>query len=784
MKYKLFPPFLFLLFSIQCFSQTKPIDALNSRSDSFDVIHQHINLKIDSIPSKVLQGNCTSTIVCKLNAPQYIDFDLYKLSVDSVLINGIPINYNYTSPLLRCFSTTPFSVNDTFKVSIFYRGIPSLDPSGWGGFYFTNAAGGYAYNLGVGFQNNPHNFGSAWFPCFDSFKERSTYTFEITTASTHMAVCSGTKTNQILLPNNRIKWHWNQNQPIPSYLVGLAVGPYLYVQDSLKIGNRNIPIGIGAAPSDILKLTASFKNLKNAIFTFDSLFGNYSFDKVGYSIVPFNNGAMEHASNIAYPRYAIDGTLLNEALMAHELAHMWWGNTVTCSTPEDMWINEGMARYCEMLFLENVYSRKKYIEEVNKNHKNVLLNAHIKDGAFLPVSGIGHSNTYGDHVYNKGADISHSLRTYLTDTTYFRVLKDFIKQNQFKDVSTDDLNSFILANSSLNTTNFFADWVKNPGFMSMRIDSTKSVPLATMQWQNTCYYSQHLRKTTRYYSNIPYTISFFGANGERNDFRLDIKSKNDSSEHFTLFKPVFIALDYDQLLSDGITDDTITVRNVGSNVLNNSAITINTNSIINSAFIRAEHFWAPADSFNAPTNITVSKSHFWKIDGIWDTTFNASTIFEYNANPANGNLDEDLLPSFSEDSLVMLYRKTISDVWSIQNSYHNIGSMNDKRGFFTISNLQKGEYTFGGRKTLTKILDSKINLNMNYIIKCENSNWCLNSSEENNIKSYLLFDLNGKIIASKQNSTTIETQQLQKGVYFVQLNFQNSSIVYEKLIVY
>ena len=113
---------------------------------------------------------------------------------------------------------------------------------------------------------------------------------------------------------------------------------------------------------------------------------------------------MEHATNIAYPRYAIaNGDKTSETLFAHELAHHWWGNTITCKTQEDMWLNEGWASYSERLFLEAVYGKKAYEDDIEANHHSVLQFAHVLDEAVLPVSGIGHANTYGRHVYDKGA---------------------------------------------------------------------------------------------------------------------------------------------------------------------------------------------------------------------------------------------------------------------------------------------------------------------------------------------------------------------------------------------
>ena len=158
-----------------------------------------------------------------------------------------------------------------------------------------------------------------------------------------------------------------------------------------------------------------------------------------YNCVPFNGGAMEHACNISYPLFAIDGTLDREDLMAHELAHHWWGNNITCKTQEDMWINEGWASYSEKLFNEYVYGKARYRQKVEETHRNVLQFAHITDGSVLPVSGVDHGNTYGRHVYRKGADIAHTLRFYMGDTAFFKAIKSIMSTNNFGNMDSKEL---------------------------------------------------------------------------------------------------------------------------------------------------------------------------------------------------------------------------------------------------------------------------------------------------------------------------------------------------------
>ena len=152
---------------------------------------------------------------------------------------------------------------------------------------------------------------------------------------------------------------WVLNEEIPTYLASVAVARYRQVNWSINALDGTKPITLVSAGTDTTAMKNGFVNLKDCINGFENYYGPYKWNRFGYCLVPFNSGAMEHATNIAYPR-AVAGNLAYEAeLMAHELSHHWWGDLVTCETQEDMWINEGMATFSSYMFLEWKYGKNK-----------------------------------------------------------------------------------------------------------------------------------------------------------------------------------------------------------------------------------------------------------------------------------------------------------------------------------------------------------------------------------------------------------------------------------------
>ncbi|MEM9025246.1 MAG: M1 family metallopeptidase, partial [Bacteroidota bacterium] len=332
------------------------------------------------------------------------------------------------------------------------------------------------FNLGVGFDANPHNYGRVWFPCFDNFVERATYDLFFTTSNGRVATSNGALIAEQDLGNGLLQRHWRMDEAIPTYLTCVAVSNYATVAQTFNGINGPVPIRLYAPAGDTNAVKNSFQNLPDALEAFETAFGPHRWNKVGYSMVPFGSGAMEHASNIAYPLSAANGSLAQETLMAHELAHSWWGNLVTCETAGDMWINEGMASFLELVFLEHVYGRDRYISTVNSDHLSLLRYAHHQEGGFRSLTNMPHEYTYGDHTYVKGSIVAHTLRGYMGDAQFYPALRTFLDNNQYQSVNATQLRDELSATSGMDLTDFFDGWVLNGGWPHFAIDSFRVNP--------------------------------------------------------------------------------------------------------------------------------------------------------------------------------------------------------------------------------------------------------------------------------------------------------------------
>ena len=668
----------------------------DTRSDSIDIRNTVLLLNITDFGAKEISGTAAIRFTARVDGISEIRLDLLNMTINQVS----PIDsltWAYDGSLLKINWDTPLNAGQEKQIQIDYHGKPVQDASGWGGFYWQ---GDYAYNLGVGFAADPHTYGRAWFPCFDNFVERSEYFFRITTPADKPAYCNGTLLSQGALPNGNIQRTWVLPNPIPSYLACVAVGPFTSFKREYTGETGPVPVDIAVAPADSNKLRASFEHLPDALAAFEHWYGPYRWNKIGYSIVPFDQGAMEHATNVAYMRNAVDGTLASETLMAHEFSHHWWGDLATCSTAEDMWLNEGWAVYSEHLFLEQVYGPARYQDVVRSNFLNVLENTHVKEGGYRAVSGLPHALTYGDHVYKKGAVIPHNLRGYMGDSLFRLGLRTALENTQFDDWSSAELRDQLSTATGIDLTDFFDDWVFQPGFSHFSIDSIR-VLLSPVDapTQIKVFVKQKLRGATHFYQNVPLEFTAVNVFGNRR-YHTAVVSGENSTIEFTVpawFGLNNVWLNTRQKLTFARAEQEVVAKTIGTINASPAKMTLNVKNLpYDTALIRIEHHYAMPDTAGTanPSGFHLS-NRYWTVDAL--QPFEAEATLIYDGKGQADQLDAELFAQTGpkEDSIILAYRPGPGHPWKEHPNYskNTIGSAQDRYGVLRPMSLPAGQYT-------------------------------------------------------------------------------------------
>lgn len=665
----------------------------DTRSDSCDILHTELYLDVLDFTNKTIQATAHITFTPKVPGLQQVRFDLRNLTVSSVTLGAVPVAFTQSGESVHCLLPVPLNPGDTAILSLSYSGQPVTGTGSFGGFYWSGA---FAFNLGVSLNDIPHPFGRAWMPCFDNFVERFTLTCHVRVSQNHTAVCGGILTGVTDHGDGTRTFSWALTEPVPSYLMSVAVGPYAFVQGQYESApGQPVPYLLAARPQDTTNMKNSFANLEQALQTFTQRYGPFVWSRVGYVLVPFTSGAMEHACNIAFPQLMANGSTMYQTTMAHELAHNWWGNNATCRTAADMWINEGLATYSEALFLESMAGYGAYLNDLQNNHRNVLEKAHIEDSTYHPLSPMPERFTYGYHTYLKGSTAMHNLRSYMGDAAFFTGLQAIQSQYHFKDLDAHDFRQALEAATGQNLTDFFNDWIFQPGFPAFEIDSVR-FQQSGGTWQARVAISQKLRHAWHPWQGVPLRISF--RSGTQQLYETTLYHSGLYQEHLVTgipFQPECVVLNAGSELLYAVTGTSAVIGSPGTTQYSYARLRLTVNSVTDSVWWHGAMYWVSPDSLlPSQTGLQLIPSRFWRVDFTPVTSLNADIQINYDGGNSILSFEKGYITS--EDSLVVLYRpddRTPWQVWSYVT--HQKGSPSDKVGSFIIRQVMPGYYCFG-----------------------------------------------------------------------------------------
>jgi aminopeptidase N len=478
-------------------------------SSHFDQVYYQLNFDISTNPEN-LKGNVTGFYKSNINGLTQIklNFDSREdlLPWSDFSVSGNVTNYNHSNWILQINLDQAYNIGDTFSITFNYSGLPRKD--GFMGFEFDKNI----YNdMVISTLSEPYA-AQSWWPCkddpadkLDSIKITVTVPNDLTVAS------NGTLENVTMNPNNTTTYYWNEKYPITTYLVSLAIAPYATFSDSFEYEpNKFMPIDYFVYPQHLELAKEVFKPLPDMLKLYSESFGIYPFVEEKYGHAEFEwGGAMEHqtCTSIGYV-----GNLW-ETVYAHELAHQWFGNLVTCRDWHNIWMNEGFATFSEAWWLEYAYDKTAYHTYINTYLDNQ------DSWAVQPIYRytIDQPQTlFHRTVYTKGMWILHMLRHILGDETFKNILSTYPNDPKFfhKDVTTEDFRDFCEEKSGIDLDWFFQQWIYQPyypvyhwGYIHSEENEQHYLNLLIEQKQSELGY-EHLYK-------MPIDISIFYPDGSK-----------------------------------------------------------------------------------------------------------------------------------------------------------------------------------------------------------------------------------------------------------------------------
>ena len=669
-----------LAFMVLC---TFSLHAQDNITDSVDVLHYDLQLDIGNRSNNRLEGSAAVTMRVLQPIDQVV-LELLPSTVDSVWLDGSPVTYDYVGSLLRI----PFQgqAGDTLTVTVFYNKGQYIASNGWGGFYFDN---NIYYNLGIAIYEYPHNMGKSWFPCRDNFYDKATYRLRITAKPGWRAICSGVQLDEESHGDGSLTTEWLLDHPTPTYLVGVAVAPFHLIQRDYQSLYGTYPALLGFRNHDSLSVWNAYEHMSQVIPMYEQCFGPYRWDRVGYVATP--KGSMEHVGNIAFTTNCMASS--GEACLAtmsHEFAHSWFGNLITCSSSENMWINEGGASFCEELAIQAICpggDSLRYKGYADENLNNVLCYSHIADGGFKALYGVTHDITYGMTVYNKGATVWHSLRGYLGDSLFYASLHRLFDRCAFGNIDSYQLRDSLSLYSGVDLTDFFDFHVFNPGFNNYEI-----VSMTTEGNQTTIALRQTHYGTEAYMDGNRVWVTFFSPQLQQERRLVTFDGVSTEATFQLPFEPAFAVVDYEKALSKASIGTQITVDSRGTFEfpVSHFACNVRKAADTNSAWLYVNHHWTNPDPSESARFIRLA-DRYWQVDGLLPSTVKMSGWFHYSRSGTEASLDNNLITNADTFALVrLLYRPDGNSDWTVASSHYDGSSMD---GYFIVNDLRLGQYT-------------------------------------------------------------------------------------------
>jgi aminopeptidase N len=408
----------------------------------FDVTHYDISVTIDHL-KKLLSGDVTISgrALSDLNK---LTFNLYdNLIIDSAFLGDQRIKFSRDDRHISIGRIT-IKKDDTISVRIIYHGTPKR--LGFASFVF-----GEINNIPLVHTFNEPQYASTWLPCDDDPADKAMLDISISADSQMVSVSNGILTVVTSREDQRT-YHYKTLYPIATYLICFYSSRYAsFSEKYISSSGDTMPIEYYVVPKHLSAAKKDFSGQDKIIKIFSSLFGEYPFIKEKYGIAEFlwMNGAMEHQTMIGVSTTMITGERYYTDVLAHELAHHWWGNAVSPASWKDIWLNEGFASYSEALYEEQLLGQKGLNDKMDEFRYFTE-----NDSLYAPSKDI-----FSSMVYHKGAWALHMLRTEVGDSAFFRILRTYFETYKYKNASTQDFIDICEQVSGKHLSKFFEQWL-------------------------------------------------------------------------------------------------------------------------------------------------------------------------------------------------------------------------------------------------------------------------------------------------------------------------------------
>jgi aminopeptidase N len=384
-------------------------------------------------------------------APEKVNEKEKGMTVTGVSASGKPVRFEHKENRLRLSLDSSAKAGETRSFTVSYRGVPR---SGL-------RIGNNRHGRRTFFSDNWPDNARQWLPTVDHPYDKATSEFIVTAPAHYQVVSNGLLLEEQDLGSGRRLTHWKQSVPIASWLNAIGVAEFA----SHHAGQvKGVPLQSWVYPQDRDKVAAALEApARRAVEFYSENVGPFPFEKLANVQAAGINGAMELASAVFYGEQAALGRDVDNTV-AHEVAHQWFGDSVTERDWDDIWLSEGFATYFALLFLEHDRGRDAFVKGLERSRQTIF--AFEQQNPKLAVIHDNLADTrkiLNGLVYQKGGWTLHMLRKLIGTEAFWNGIRSYYQQHRGGNVSTDDFRQAMEASSGITLGWFFQQWLKRPG---------------------------------------------------------------------------------------------------------------------------------------------------------------------------------------------------------------------------------------------------------------------------------------------------------------------------------
>jgi aminopeptidase N len=464
-----------LLLALLC---TAPAIAdLYRRQPGIDILHYDIAVEITD-ESDTITG--TTGIQLKVLADEVSDIwlDFEGMNIDRLHAGGVPVPFQLGGGRLSFTLDRAYRRDETATLEIQYRGT-----SGKKGLVIGKNRKGQRVFFAENWPDSAHY----WFPCIDHPHDKATVDFSITAPDAYSVVANGRLASAKSLQDGRKTTRWHEAVSIPTYCMVFGAAKFAVTQGGRASG---IPISYFYYPFDARAAKFKFARSGTILDYFSGLIGPFPYEKLAQVESTTTIGGMENASAIFYSEKSFAGNPVSEAPVPHEVAHQWFGDSITEADWDHLWLSEGFATYLEALFYEHMEGPGALRQRMARAAAAVMKLGEKQHSPIIDPAITNLSEKLNAFNYEKGAWVLHMLRGILGDRVFFEGIRRYYTEYAGKTALSEDFRRIMESTSGVPLETFFRQWLHQPGWPQYRAiwdwnSDTRSLDIIIRQEQTT-----------------------------------------------------------------------------------------------------------------------------------------------------------------------------------------------------------------------------------------------------------------------------------------------------------